>query len=396
MITRIHLRNFRSHEDSEIELKPISLLIGPVAAGKSNLFKGLLLIQNSIHRSLVELFPPGLGEFHWVRSRWADETDPIGFEVDAEEIDGYPGVRGRYSLKIGTGPEGLYILEETLQKQSQDAIWEWVFQRHYRKNYLGEYGDVSPYDPSILNRVWHYDQRVNMLKEGPKFVKEFARCLSSFGYYHLETSTLKGLGNGQARDRLGYTGTGLPDFLAGLKFSKQNDDIQAFESILNQMREVLPDLDEIIVTQVGSDEQGLAISFTGHRGYITAPDLSDGTLFTLGLLCILQCPRRPSLLCLEEPETGLHPGRLRWLFEKLLEQVYPNDQSSPVQIILSTHSPSVVDLFGNMQECVNVFESSQGRTQIKSLHQIQQTLHQDAKQDEPIGTLWATGLYENL
>ena len=81
MITHLRLINYRSHADTTLRFEPLSLMVGPVAAGKSNVFKGLMLIQNSIHRSLVELFPPGLGEFHWVRSRWADETAPIGFEV---------------------------------------------------------------------------------------------------------------------------------------------------------------------------------------------------------------------------------------------------------------------------------------------------------------------------
>jgi len=77
MITRIGFLNFRSHAETSLELQPMSLFIGPVAAGKSNAFKGMVLLQNSVHRSLIELFPPGLGEFHWVRSRWAGETDPI-------------------------------------------------------------------------------------------------------------------------------------------------------------------------------------------------------------------------------------------------------------------------------------------------------------------------------
>ena len=64
----------------------MTLLIGPVAAGKSNTFKGMLLIQNSVHRSLDRVVPARLGEFHWVRSRWAGETDPIGFEVDLEQF----------------------------------------------------------------------------------------------------------------------------------------------------------------------------------------------------------------------------------------------------------------------------------------------------------------------
>jgi predicted ATPase len=82
MITNVRFENFRSHVDTQFPLKPITLLIGSVAAGKSNVFKGLQFIQSSIRWSLKELFSPGAGEFPWVRSRWAGETDPIGFELE--------------------------------------------------------------------------------------------------------------------------------------------------------------------------------------------------------------------------------------------------------------------------------------------------------------------------
>ena len=59
MITRFRMENFRSHGDSVVELLPITLLVGPAGAGKSNLLKGLQLLQNSTRYTLPELFPPG-------------------------------------------------------------------------------------------------------------------------------------------------------------------------------------------------------------------------------------------------------------------------------------------------------------------------------------------------
>ena len=153
MITRISFLNFRSHAETSLDLQPMSLFIGPVAAGKSNAFKGMVLLQNSVHRSLIELFPPGLGEFHWVRSRWAGETDPIGFDVELEGLCGFPDDRARYSLKIADSPAGLYVVEETLQRKTGDQPWQWVFQRRNRRRTMGEYGDVDPYEPTILYRV---------------------------------------------------------------------------------------------------------------------------------------------------------------------------------------------------------------------------------------------------
>jgi len=394
MLTHLRLTKFRSHEETAIDLAPINLLIGPVASGKSNTFKALVLIQNSVHRSLVELFPPGLGEFHWVRSRWAAETDPIGFEVELDEVPSFADERARYTLKIADSPAGLYVLEETLSRRQGDQDWQWVFQRRGHRTHVGEFGQIEPYDPTILNLVWHQDPRVSYNASGPQFTREVARALSSLGYFHLEVSSLKALGEGQSCDRIGYYGKRLPDFIAYLKSDPEWT--QLYETILKEIREVLPGVEEIIVTQTRTDSQGIAMSFQGHRGYIAAPELSDGTLFTLGLLCIVHGPKRPSLLCIEEPETGLHPRRLRWLFDRLMSLAYPSEGQPPTQVIVSSHSPYLVDFFRDMQECVQIVESREGRTRARPLTDIQAALHFEPGTEEAVGHQWATGLFEGL
>ncbi len=397
MITRIRFLNFRSHADTVLSLQPMSLFIGPVAGGKSNAFKGMVLLQDSLERTLLELFPPGLGEFRWVRSRWADETDPIGFEVDVA-LDAcrlFPaGVRARYTLKIADSPAGLYVFEETLQQRAGDGTGQWIFRGDNRRRTMGEYGDFDPYEPTLLSRVWRNDPRVNLSKPGPQLVKEVARSLSNVGYFHLEASALKAPGTGDPRNRIGYNGWWLPDYIAKIKSSPSG----MYQSLLAQMREILPDLDEIIVTRVTTGEQGLGMSFRGQRGYISARDLSDGTVFTLGLLAVIHGSRlSPAVLCIEEPEAGLHPRRLRWLFDQLMGLAYPPEGREPTQVILSTHSPYLVDFFGSLQDCVQIFEQADGRTVVSPLPVLQkEKLHLPPEADEPIGHLWATGLYESL
>lgn len=395
MITKVRFENFRSHEASAFPLQPINLLIGSVGAGKSNIFKGLLFIQNSIHRSLVELFPPGLGEFQWVRSRWAGETDPIGFEIELNGFKDQPGLSATYILRIADSPAGLYVLEESLQSRKLDEPAEWVFQRRgMRSRAMGEFGLVDPHEPTLLNRVHRDHAAVNQGAPGVLFAKEVARKLSRFGYYHLTVSELKALGAGQGWNRIGYYGDRLPDFIAWTKANEPS----IYEKILASMRELLPELESIIVTQVNAQQQGLAMSFRGHKGYIAAPDLSDGTLLTLGLLSLVHGPQRPEVLCIEEPETGLNPRRLRWLFDRFVSLAYPDEGVEPTQVIFSTHSPWLIDLFDDMQESILLVEQDQGRSYVKSLIDIQRDkLHQDGpSSDDPVGYLWAAGVYEGL
>jgi hypothetical protein len=374
-------------------MEPLTLMVGPAGAGKSNVFKAMVVVQNSIHRTLVEMFPPGLGEFHWVRSRWADETDPIGFEVEVDMAPEYPDCTAEYALKIADSPAGLYVLEETLARRQGQQASEWAFQRRRNRTQMGEFGVVEWDMPTILHRVWHAE---GVRPEAPnvRFARAVAKALSSFGYYHLEVGELKELGTGQDVDRIRYRGEGLPDFIAWTKSDSTGAPI--YETILAEMRQLLPSLESIIVTQARSDRQGLAFTFKEQRGYIAAPDMSDGTMFTLGMLCILDAPHKPGVLCIEEPETGLHPGRLRWLFEKLVALAYPAPGQAATQVLLTTHSPSYVDLFKDMLPSIQVVEQDGGRTKISPLPDILKRLHIGPESQAGIGYQWATGLFEGL
>ncbi|WP_165232856.1 AAA family ATPase [Aquisphaera insulae] len=398
MITRVRFENFRSHGDSDFPLRPITLLIGSVASGKSNIFKGLLFLQSTVNLPLAEIFGPGLNEFRWVRSRWADETDPIGFEVDLNDLPGYPGVSATYRLRIADSPHGLYVLEESLERREPDRLPTWAFQRDSRPRTMGAFGAVDPYEPTLLNRVHRKDPRIHADSLNVAFALVVARALNNFGYYHLVVSALKSNGTGQPWNRIGYYGDRLPDFLAWAKSSEEN--VPYYERIREDMKELLPELESIIVTQVQTQQQGLAMAFRGQRGYIAAPDLSDGTLLTLGLLSIVHGPGRPNLLCIEEPEAGLNPRRLRWLFDRFIGLAYRSPGIEATQVLFSTHSPWMVDFFrGELQDSVLLVEQTEGHSRVTPLVEIQRDrLHQHPvpDPDEPIGHLWASGVYEGL
>lgn len=386
MIRRIRLENYRSHEATDVRLEPLSLLVGPAGAGKSNLLKALVFLQNTILHPIGELFSSTY-EFRALRSRWAAETDPIGFEIEFAGIEGF---EAKYTLRFADSPDGIYVVEETLQRRHPGQDWQWVYQRRWPgKPELGEFGTIGPRDPSVLNKLWH-GAKPDDPNDGPRFARAVAEALRKTGYYHLEVSSLQQPSDDRDWDRIGYRGHDLPGFLACL----QREDPLRHERILTAMRELLPNLDRIVVIRQGPGRQDLGMTFRGQQGITNTPDLSDGTLLTLGLLAMMNSRKQATLLCVEEPETGLHPRRLRWLFDRFLELAYPRE-GAPVQVVLTTHSPHLVDLFKDMQGAVSVVEQKDGRTAIRNLVDIKQQLR-DASSGDPIGYEWATGLFEGL
>ena len=75
-----------------------------------------------------------------------------------------------------------------------------------------------------------------------------------------------------------------------------------------------------------------------------ADELSEGTLYFLALLCIINQPNPPKLLLLEEPEKGIHPRRIHEVINFICRLVAEKD----IQVIMTTHSPLLLDEFAEI------------------------------------------------
>ena len=130
-------------------------------------------------------------------------------------------------------------------------------------------------------------------------------------------------------------------------------------------------------------EYGTAQVFL-HEGDIpvSALRLSDGTLRYVSLLAILLDPSPPPLICIEEPELGLHPDILPGLADLLREA------SERCQLVVTTHSDTLIDALTDTPESVVVCEKSKGQTELKRLDK--DDLSEWLKRYQ-LGELWASG-----
>ncbi|HUL29871.1 MAG TPA: AAA family ATPase, partial [Thermodesulfobacteriota bacterium] len=115
---------------------------------------------------------------------------------------------------------------------------------------------------------------------------------------------------------------------------------------------------------------------------IPATRLSDGTLRYLCLLSILCHPSPPPLVCIEEPELGLHPDILPTLAELLM------DASQRTQLIVTTQSDILVDALSETPETVLVCEKYDASTAMKRLQK--EGLSEWLKKYS-LGELWRMG-----
>ena len=86
--------------------------------------------------------------------------------------------------------------------------------------------------------------------------------------------------------------------------------------------------------------------------------MSDGVLLILGYLTLVYTTKHPAILLVEEPENGIHPKLLRFVTELLRGLSRGLDENTPpVQIIITTHSPYLLDYTG--PEEVFIFQKDQ-------------------------------------
>ena len=129
--------------------------------------------------------------------------------------------------------------------------------------------------------------------------------------------------------------------------------------LIEKLQNVFAGITDFDVSVVGGTAQIYLIE-GDYR--IPATRLSDGTLRYLCLLAILCNPEPQPLICLEEPELGLHPDLLSGLVDLIKEC------SERTQMIVTTHSEFIVDGFSESPECVMVVDKEDGITKMTRLN----------------------------
>jgi predicted ATPase len=154
---------------------------------------------------------------------------------------------------------------------------------------------------------------------------------------------------------------------------------KARKRLLEALKALYPEVQDFNV-QI---EAGRVQLFLEEGDYsVPATRLSDGTLRYLCLLAILCHPEPPPLVCIEEPELGLHPDVLPELARLLMEA------SERTQLIVTTHSDILVDAMTEWPEAVVVCEKHDGQTQMRRLQKADLSMWLDRYR---LGQLWMKG-----
>jgi predicted ATPase len=175
--------------------------------------------------------------------------------------------------------------------------------------------------------------------------------MASWTQLQLEPSALRAPDGFTASRSIGPSGAHLPATLYELAQTAERDHPggagDVYARVANRLSQLVENVRRVSV-DVDEKRQLLNIAMTDrHDTEHIASALSDGTLRFLALTVMEADPKSRRLLCLEEPENGMHPLRIAAVIELLgdlaVDVQEPVDADNPLrQVIINTHSPSVV------------------------------------------------------
>lgn len=357
MLERLRLTDFKSFVDEEVELAPLTLLVGANASGKSNFLDALrFLRQTKFDMSLAEVLDgqERAGADRWTGLRGgAREAARVGTSVFAvestwlcpsSEAGGATGeavtpdpIEVTHRIACRTVPEPKLEAESLGRGRSEGSL--------FRSGTLRADTVEMPWpsvraattlvsrDRSVLWPIYGGLAPGALTPEAVKHADALSSAVASIEVLSIATKQMRGYG--RRRAWLAEDGSNISGVLAQLC-----DDPEEKRTLVDWLAEIcapeLVDLDFIEVPELG-DVMTVVIEKGGRR--ITISSLSDGTLRFLGMLVALRTAAPGSVILLEDIEADLHPTRIRMLIE-YLETV---TRERNVQIIATTHSPVVLE-----------------------------------------------------
>lgn len=404
-LERIQLTNLLSFgpQAEELELGPLNVLIGANGSGKSNFIEAIGLLQ-AAPTDLAARVRVGRGVADWMWQGDA-EADSAVIRTVVHPADQQAL---RYRVAFGERLQRFVIVGERLEPLIPQQAGPLFVDRGNDAHVaiLRRNTKVPPERRPALSEVTERErmeiafgqllgyEQVEYPVEGSKSILAevrdaeyypeltyFAKDLERIRLYREWTFGQNNIVRSLQKTDLPNANLAEDHANLGLVLNRLSMDYEAREQIVEALRRLYEDVSDFHVSIEFNTAQ-LFVQERGGKVTVPATRLSDGTIRYLSLLAILCDPQPPPLVCIEEPELGLHPDILPGLAKLLLET------SERCQLIVTTHSEVLVDALTPEPESIVVCEKEDGQTKLKRLSRSELRHWLDKYR---LGELWSSG-----
>ncbi len=347
-LQRVILQNYKSIGHCDVRLHPLTWLVGGNGAGKSNFLDALQLVSDALNGSLDNALNER-GGINEVRRRSRGHPTHFGIRLEFHLPDGR---EGHFAFRIGALKNGGY------EVQNEECIIGGIGRGPAYQVERGTLKHSSePTFPAITS-----DRLALVAVSGTAAFRPVFDALASMRFYNLNPRLMRDLQTPQDGKLLKEEGENIASVIGHLQRVGDGQ----LDAIQEYLRIVVPMIHGVQRKQISSKE---TLEFRQDVGDSTpwrfeAQNMSDGTLRALGVLTALFQGNRdfaPSLVGIEEPETALHPAASAALREALTRA------SRQTQIIVTSHSPDLLDDTSIPADTVLAVVADQGNTHIASL-----------------------------
>lgn len=380
LLQEITLRNVLSFgpQTATLPLENLNVLIGPNGSGKSNLIETIALMR-AAPGDMAAVIRRGGGIKEWVWKGQKAEVAAIDFVFSNPK--GKQPLRHVVEIRESTKQRFEFEDERIENKSPFGQEKEPYFYYRFQKGrpVLNMVGDQHR---QLARETMDIDLSILAQRRDPDTYPEISYLAESYERIRLYREWAFGRNTifrepqktDTRTDRLEEDFSNLALFLNRLRRTPK-----AKLAILEGLRDLYDGITDFDISVEGATAQ---VFLTEGEFTIPATRLSDGTLRYLCLLAILCDPTPPPLICIEEPELGLHPDILPKLAELLIQA------SNRTQLIVTTHSEILVDALNEHPEFVVVCEKHNGQTEMNRLNKKELA---EWLEDYRLGQLWTMG-----
>ena len=326
MIKAIHFKNFKALRDTTLPLGRLTLLVGPNGSGKSTALQGVNFWKVSFRNTLS-----------------------VGVDLAT-----HPEIS--ITVRWGGSNDGMRTIKSTKS--------------------LGQNFEVR-----------HFDKRNHQIPPSPP-ADGLLAIAHGTRVYSLNATALASPVTMVPKIELRAEGHGLAGVLERLR----DDAPERFEALNEELGRWLPEFDRVLFDTPEAGKKAIRLRTRQGQHAIPAADISQGTLLALAILTLAYLPDPPPIIGLEEPGRGIHPRLLRDVHDAMYRLAYPEsvgERREPVQVVATTHSPYLLDLFRDHPEEIVIADKVEGNVRFTRLIDIPN--YQDILADAALGEVWYSG-----
>jgi len=361
-VEMLELENFLSIEKTKIDLGKLTVLVGPNASGKSNIIKALMLLSGlakSGNLSIEEICENYLG---------INSVKEViyNFKKDRFRLKAYFKFRDvDLSYEVSVDSTGRVLKEEIRLGKTPSLI---------RKETEVEYQTLEERKKTRISNV--YGSILPKIKDlRPKVlqpIEEVADILGNINAYSFDPYKIRARASSSYKLELRRDGSNLAQVLHSLL----TYDRKKFLRIEETLKDLIPEVDELN-TPITTDGAYCFLSFKekGVSEPLKYTNISDGTLRILAFVTALHLGG--TIVAFEEPENCVHP----YLFETIVDL----SRKAPCQVLITTHSPYLVD--EALPEELRFVDKINGKTRVRMVEdkeKVKKMLEEGLK----LGEIW--------